>query len=141
MEAGQGVRFRAATPGQAFKDTLGNFWHEERRLSELKSAASLKTDLGSGMDGLHLCVFKPCSSFRVKMYQGASLSKLYGREADIIFVAGCMLVEMQTGQPLFPGTDDTDQLWLILKSCTDEQLATLQGSTILEVRHSIAPFL
>ena len=47
--------------------------------------------------------------------------------------AGCMLVEMQTGQPLFPGTDDTDQLWLILKSCTDEQLSTLQGSTVLEV--------
>ena len=47
-----------------------------------------------------------------------------------------MLVEMQTGQPLFPGTDDTDQLWLILKSCTDEQLATLEGSTILQVRHS-----
>ena len=44
-----------------------------------------------------------------------------------------MLVEMQTGQPLFPGTDDTDQLWLILKSCTEEQLSTLQGSTVLEV--------
>ena len=48
-----------------------------------------------------------------------------------------MLVEMQTGQPLFPGTDDTDQLWLILKSCTDEQLATLEGSTVLQAsRHT-----
>lgn len=26
-----------------------------------------------------------------------------------------MLVEMMTGQPLFPGKSDIDQLWLILK--------------------------
>ena len=29
--------------------------------------------------------------------------------------AGCMLVEMYTGSPLFPGDSDVDQLWLILK--------------------------
>jgi hypothetical protein len=29
--------------------------------------------------------------------------------------AGCMLVEMATGQPLFPGDSDTEQLWLILQ--------------------------
>lgn len=26
-----------------------------------------------------------------------------------------MLVEMATGQPLFPGDSDTEQLWLILQ--------------------------
>ena len=30
-------------------------------------------------------------------------------------VAGCMAVEMHTGDPLFPGESDVDQLWLILK--------------------------
>ncbi len=29
--------------------------------------------------------------------------------------AGCMLVEMATGQPLFPGESDVEQLWLILQ--------------------------
>ena len=29
--------------------------------------------------------------------------------------AGCMAVEMLTGEPLFPGDSDVDQLWLILK--------------------------
>lgn len=45
-----------------------------------------------------------------------------------------MLVEMQTGQPLYPGTDDTDQLWLILKSCSEEQLLDLRGSAILQAK-------
>jgi hypothetical protein len=30
-------------------------------------------------------------------------------------VTGCMAVEMHTGDPLFPGESDVDQLWLILK--------------------------
>lgn len=29
--------------------------------------------------------------------------------------AGCLLVEMATGEPLFPGKTDIDQLWLIAK--------------------------
>lgn len=48
--------------------------------------------------------------------------------------AGCMVVEMQTGQPLFPGTSDIDQLWLILKSCTEEQLEELSGSPLFQVQ-------
>lgn len=30
-------------------------------------------------------------------------------------VTGCLAVEMHTGDPLFPGDSDVDQLWLILK--------------------------
>ncbi len=30
---------------------------------------------------------------------------------------GCMLVELATGAPLFPGESDIDQLWLIIKVC------------------------
>ena len=29
--------------------------------------------------------------------------------------AGCMAVEMFSGEPLFPGDSDVDQLWLIIK--------------------------
>lgn len=29
--------------------------------------------------------------------------------------AGCMLVELETGAPLFPGTSDVDQLWRIMQ--------------------------
>mmetsp|Transcript_32080 Transcript_32080/g.61738 ORF Transcript_32080/g.61738 Transcript_32080/m.61738 type:complete len:798 (-) Transcript_32080:136-2529(-) len=32
-----------------------------------------------------------------------------------IWAVGCMLVEMLTGVPLFPGDSDVDQLWLIIK--------------------------
>lgn len=47
--------------------------------------------------------------------------------------AGCMLVEMQTGQPLFPGASDIDQLWLILKSFTEQQLLGLRGTLLFQV--------
>ena len=43
-------------------------------------------------------------------------------------------MEMHTGQPLYSGADDTDQLWLILKTCTDEQLHSIKDSAILQVR-------
>ena len=45
-----------------------------------------------------------------------------------------MVVEMQTGQPLFPGNSDIDQLWLILKSVTEDQLAELKGNPLFQVQ-------
>ena len=44
-----------------------------------------------------------------------------------------MVVEMQTGQPLFPGASDIDQLWLILKSMPEEHLAWLQQNSLFQV--------
>ncbi|KAK9917007.1 hypothetical protein WJX75_009925 [Coccomyxa subellipsoidea] len=38
----------------------------------------------------------------------------YGPAVDV-WAIGCMAVEMHTGDPLFPGESDVDQLWLILK--------------------------
>ena len=37
------------------------------------------------------------------------------RDEAAWLLAGCMAVEMHTGDPLFPGESDVDQLWLILK--------------------------
>lgn len=37
------------------------------------------------------------------------------RIGGVWVAAGCMAVEMHTGDPLFPGESDVDQLWLILK--------------------------
>lgn len=48
-----------------------------------------------------------------------------------------MAVEMQTGQPLFPGETDVDQLWLILKcvgSLKPEHATTLAGNPWFTVR-------
>lgn len=39
----------------------------------------------------------------------------YGFAVDI-WAAGCLLVEMASGQPLFPGSSDADQLYLIMKT-------------------------
>jgi len=38
----------------------------------------------------------------------------YGREIDV-WAAGCIYAEMVTGQPLFPGNSDIDQLYRITK--------------------------
>lgn len=43
--------------------------------------------------------------------------------------AGCLLVEMATGEPLFPGKTDIDQLWLIMKTTghlTRHQMQVMQ---------------
>ena len=43
--------------------------------------------------------------------------------------AGCLLVEMATGEPLFPGKTDIDQLWLIMKATghlTRHQMQVMQ---------------
>ena len=42
---------------------------------------------------------------------------------------GCLLVEMATGEPLFPGKTDLDQLWLIMKATghlTRHQMQVMQ---------------
>lgn len=39
----------------------------------------------------------------------------YGKGVDV-WALGCILVEVQTGVPAFPGQDDLDQLWLIMKA-------------------------
>ena len=39
----------------------------------------------------------------------------YGLGVDT-WAIGCMLVEIQTGVPIFPGESDLDQLWLIMKT-------------------------
>ena len=41
--------------------------------------------------------------------------QVYGPGVDI-WAIGCMFAEMWTGQPLFPGESDVDQLWLIFKT-------------------------
>lgn len=40
----------------------------------------------------------------------------YGEAVDI-WAIGCMLAEMSTGVPLFPGDSDIDQLFLIMRCC------------------------
>ncbi|XP_037068083.1 cyclin-dependent kinase-like 1 [Pollicipes pollicipes] len=39
----------------------------------------------------------------------------YGREVDV-WAAGCLFAEMLTGDPLFPGDSDIDQLYLIIQT-------------------------
>lgn len=38
----------------------------------------------------------------------------YGAQVDI-WAVGCLFSEMMTGEPLFPGESDVDQLYLIVK--------------------------
>lgn len=48
--------------------------------------------------------------------------------------AGCLLVEMIAGEPLFPGGTDIDQLWLIMKhtgSLTRDQMRIVHGNPTL----------
>ncbi len=33
-----------------------------------------------------------------------------------MWAIGCLLVEVATGRPLFPGRDDLDQLWLTMRA-------------------------
>jgi cyclin-dependent kinase-like len=40
---------------------------------------------------------------------------LYGREVDV-WAVGCLMAEMMTGNPLFAGDSDIDQLFLITKA-------------------------
>lgn len=46
----------------------------------------------------------------------------YGRSIDI-WAIGCLFSEMLTGEPLFPGESDIDQLYLITK-CFGEETCT-----------------
>lgn len=56
---------------------------------------------------------------------------------DMRLVAGCLAVEMHTGDPLFPGDSDVDQLWLILKgmgSLTPSHAHMLSKNSYFTVR-------
>ncbi|XP_011700084.1 PREDICTED: cyclin-dependent kinase-like 4 [Wasmannia auropunctata] len=62
----------------------------------------------------------------------------YGREIDV-WAAGCIYAEMITGQPLFPGDSDVDQLYRITKalgSLYGKQTANGSGKHVLLLRHA-----
>lgn len=53
----------------------------------------------------------------------------YGPEVDI-WAIGCLFSEMLTGDPLFPGDSDIDQLALIIKTvgeCLGLELNTIES--------------
>ncbi len=56
----------------------------------------------------------------------------YGPGVDV-WALGCLLVELTTGQPLFPGKSNADQLWLILRTVgyTQRQLSRMKASSSL----------
>lgn len=54
--------------------------------------------------------------------------------------SGCMAAEMETGDPLFPGDNDVDQLWLILKctgALTPQHAVTLSSNPFYAVRPTL----
>lgn len=57
--------------------------------------------------------YKP--TINVKKYEINILDYRYGPEVDI-WAMGCLFAEMLTGDPLFPGDSDIDQLALIIKT-------------------------
>lgn len=54
-----------------------------------------------------------------------SLSHYFIRPVDV-WAIGCLLSEMLTGEPLFPGESDIDQLYLITKCFGEPLLQNLQ---------------
>ena len=65
------------------------------------------------------CVHETCGHGRGQSAAGSPprLPQLVHQQGGAHAAAGCMAAEMETGEPLFPGDNDVDQLWLILK-CT-----------------------
>ncbi|XP_025992137.1 cyclin-dependent kinase-like 4 [Solenopsis invicta] len=62
----------------------------------------------------------------------------YGREIDI-WAVGCIYAEMVTGQPLFPGDSDVDQLYRITKvlgPLSGKQSVNGSGKRIFLLRHA-----
>lgn len=55
----------------------------------------------------------------------------YGKSVDI-WATGCLYSEMVTGQPLFPGESDVDQLYRITKTLGKMYRKTSVASTIVE---------
>lgn len=62
----------------------------------------------------------------------------YGKGVDI-WAVGCILVEVRTGIPVFPGQDDVDQLWLIMRaigSVCERHARIMRGnSSLSKLRH------
>ncbi|KAG2488250.1 hypothetical protein HYH03_013240 [Edaphochlamys debaryana] len=62
---------------------------------------------------------EPLSSYVVsRWYRAPELlvgNRLYGTPVDV-WAAGCTLAELATGQTLFPGSSESDQLWIMVRA-------------------------
>lgn len=61
---------------------------------------------------------EPCTEYvATRWYRAPELlviDQQYGTPVDI-WAIGCLFAEMKTGDPIFPGESDIDQLYLIIK--------------------------
>ena len=77
--------------------------------------------------------FSTAESLKLNLPFGSSLFPLDDRTKGVklAFCSGCLLVEMATGEPLFPGKTDIDQLWLIMRvtgHLTRDQMQIVQAN-------------
>lgn len=80
---------------------------------------------------------EPCTEYvATRWYRAPELlvgEQQYGAAIDI-WATGCLFAEMLSGEPLFPGESDIDQLYLILKAmgkpCARHQALMAKNSTL-----------